>query len=168
MPTLMIESDTQRIEQIVAEWPAVDLSAEHRSVVEQMARRWLEMQARSRQRMVVRDIERRSNTTTPRESPRAKVEAATRNAVNSIARDRAAAIRQTWLSELLTATFALPDGRRVTFGAATIAEHEEYANMLEGQAAGSLETAALHRRAVNDIRAGHVHTLAELEPNPNI
>lgn len=63
---------------------------------------------------------------------------------------------------LAPSQFALGDGRRVTWGEATVSEHETRAEMLTGQAAGVAETAARHVAAVKMIREGGVSCLADL------
>jgi hypothetical protein len=70
-------------------------------------------------------------------------------------------LRSGWNVNLLESSFAL-NGVRVTWANATIDQHETRAAMLESMAAGDLQTASIHRQAVQDILAGHVATLAGL------
>ena len=70
-------------------------------------------------------------------------------------------IRLEVTEELLASTFALPDGTRVYWGEATAAQHEERAESLESMAAGTIETAGLHRRAVELIRSSGGENLRE-------
>lgn len=64
--------------------------------------------------------------------------------------------------ELLAAEFALGDGRMVTWGAATVAEHTQRMDLLLGNAHGNLETARRHQAAVQMISEAGVATLAEI------
>ena len=158
---------TNRIDEIVEAYPNVDLASEPRGVVEEMANRWLITQIKARERTVVRVVERRSYNAD-------RVAVATKNAVNSLARDVAQRIEDArgivvagaklaaW-GKVLDEEFALSNGRRVKWRDATLADHEERANALEILAASELDTAGLHRRAIGDIRAAHVNTLGELD-----
>lgn len=64
--------------------------------------------------------------------------------------------------ELLETFFALGDGIRVTWGSATIEQHEQRIAMLERNALGVIETAARHRAAVRVLRDSGRRSLAEL------
>lgn len=64
--------------------------------------------------------------------------------------------------ELLSSVFALGDGTETTWGAATVAQHEQRLQMLAKNASGVVETAALHRKAIEMIRAAGVSCLAEV------
>ena len=64
-----------------------------------------------------------------------------------------------WAPELLAGTFAVGDGTVVSFADATIEQHEARASLLESYAAGTLETASIHRRAIADCIAAHQLTL---------
>ena len=64
-----------------------------------------------------------------------------------------------WAPELLASTFAMGDGEVVSFADATIEQHEARASWLESHAAGTLETAAIHRQAIADCLAAHQNTL---------
>lgn len=60
--------------------------------------------------------------------------------------------------ELLGEQFALGDGRRVTWGRATVADHEQRITMLAKNAAANVEAAARHQAAIDMIkRAGAEH-----------
>ena len=67
-----------------------------------------------------------------------------------------------WAPKLLAGTFALGDGTVVSFADATIEQHETRASWLESQAAGTLETASIHRRAIADCIAANQPTLRGL------
>lgn len=92
---------------------------------------------------------------------RAKVDAAVSNSISRIVRENADKLLSDWLPALLDSTFALPDGTRVTWSDATVAQHEERAAWLEKTASANVETAGMHRRAVSDIRATGSLTLGE-------
>lgn len=83
--------------------------------------------------------------------------------VSGLLKQYASELRAEWTQELLESTFALPDGLHVTWGTATVDQHMERAQMLSQQAVGTLETAALHRKAIEDIRAGGVSCLVEMK-----
>jgi putative heme degradation protein len=61
-------------------------------------------------------------------------------------------IRLQVTQELLATTFALGDGVVVTWGEATVAQHEQRISLLTKNAAGNLEAAARHRSAVQEIQ----------------
>lgn len=67
-----------------------------------------------------------------------------------------------WTADLLASTFALPDGKRVTWGEATADQHRIRVNMLVKQAAGTTETAALHQKALQEMGQARVSRLADL------
>jgi hypothetical protein len=71
-------------------------------------------------------------------------------------------LRPEWSEAMLAEKFAVPGGRPVSFADATIDQHERRAQFLEGLATGNLETAAIHRRAISDIRDAQVICLAEV------
>jgi hypothetical protein len=64
--------------------------------------------------------------------------------------------------ELLGSEFALGDGTMVTWGDATVADHEQRIRLLEANAVGNVQTAARHRAAIVMINDGNVKTLAEV------
>ena len=74
----------------------------------------------------------------------------------------AAEVRLELIDSLLDAEFAV-DGERVTWGAATIEQHERRASWLETHASGTLETAARHRAAIMMLREAQLATLRELQ-----
>jgi hypothetical protein len=85
---------------------------------------------------------------------------AKRNAavVQSI-RDWELSIRLDTTRELLATTFALPDGREVTWGRATVRDHEQRRDMLINQGVGTLVTAYRHELAIQAITASGMATL---------
>lgn len=73
-----------------------------------------------------------------------------------------AALFMEWTDDLLASTFALNDGRLVTWGEATIADHEERIAMFERNAHANLEGAARHALAITRLRESDAAKLAEL------
>lgn len=82
--------------------------------------------------------------------------------IGTIIEEQAALIRLEITAELLGSEFAIGDGRRVTWGWATAREHEARIEMLTGQTAGVIDTAARHAVAIKMIREGGVACLGEL------
>lgn len=76
--------------------------------------------------------------------------------------DFTTAIKLEWTKELLSSTFALPDGTQVTWGSATVEQHEARIAMFEKQAGAAIENAARHRKAIQDIQNMKCNTLEEL------
>lgn len=74
-----------------------------------------------------------------------------RQLVDDVARETRLEVTQ----ELLGTEFALGDGRRVTWGTATRADHEQRVSMLNNNAAANAEAAARHMQAIDLLeRAG--------------
>jgi hypothetical protein len=65
-------------------------------------------------------------------------------------------------AELLDTIFAVGDGTKVTWRDATVAQHEERAEMLTKMAAGTIETAAMHTAAVRIIKDAGVDSLGQV------
>ena len=93
---------------------------------------------------------------------RQKNQAAWRAGIDEMIEKRAESLGVRWTAALLTSTVALPDGTRVPWGEATIAQHEARIDMLAKHAASELETATRHKAAVEAIRAAGVSCLNEL------
>lgn len=74
----------------------------------------------------------------------------------------AAELRIEWTAELLSTGFALPDGRMVLWGEATVQDHEQRAAMLTRNVVANAEAAARHRRAVAELKAAGASTLRAL------
>jgi hypothetical protein len=72
------------------------------------------------------------------------------------------AVRLEITEELLSGYFALGDGRRVTWGDATLDDHAQRVNQLMSHAQGTVETAVRHQAAIEMIRDAGVHTLREV------
>lgn len=81
--------------------------------------------------------------------------------IDNCVKDRAESMFAAWTDDLLGSTFALPDGSRATWGSATAEQHEARLAMLMATAAGTAETAALHKKALSAIAGAGVATLAE-------
>lgn len=69
-------------------------------------------------------------------------------AIDSQIEQKAREIGMEWTAELLTATFALPDGTRVRWGEATKEQHREREAQLAKNASRNLEAATRHRAAI--------------------
>jgi hypothetical protein len=65
--------------------------------------------------------------------------------------------------ELLNSEFALGDGRRVTWGEATIEEHEQRAALLRNNSVANIEAEARHRQAIDMILKARVRCLSEID-----
>lgn len=74
----------------------------------------------------------------------------------------AAQIRLETTRELLGTLFALGDGTSVTWGHATVGEHEQRIAMLTRNATGVIETAARHQAAIRMIKDAGATCLADL------
>ena len=64
-----------------------------------------------------------------------------------------------WPRPLLGSTFTV-DGVDVLWADATVEQHDHRASWLESHAAGTLETARIHRQAIADILAANAKSLA--------
>lgn len=73
-----------------------------------------------------------------------------------------------WSPRLLSTSIHMPDGTRTTWGKASIAQHEARARMFTDQAAAGVEGAALHRRAIETLRAAGATTLDGLTRNQEV
>ena len=124
-----------------------------RNTQRELARRWLFEHARHAERQAARPVER--SATQGIAAAQIVVEEVNR-AVTRIVDSE-----QTIWPELFGRTFALPSGEDVAWEDATIPQHELRIAQLEQNAAGNLQTAALHRRAVNVILSAHAATLGE-------
>lgn len=73
-------------------------------------------------------------------------------------------IRLEVTTELLNSVFALGDGTRVTWGDATVEQHQQRIDLLTGMAAGTLETAARHHAAISMLEEAGATCLKQLTP----
>ncbi len=67
-----------------------------------------------------------------------------------------------WRNELLASRFTLNDGTSVSWGEATVEQHQERIEMFLANAAANTEGAARHKKAVDDILANNVSRLGEI------
>lgn len=82
--------------------------------------------------------------------------------VSTAVDEYADALRIEWTNELLATEIALPDGTRTTWGAATVEQHTERAQMFERMAQGNLEGAARHRKAIDELRSSGASSLSAM------
>ena len=82
--------------------------------------------------------------------------------IQKILDDVASKIRLEVTEELLSSVFALGDGRRVTWGEATVDDHKTRIVMLENQMIGTGQTASLHMKAIEMIQSNGVMKLADV------
>lgn len=82
--------------------------------------------------------------------------------MSQLTNEYAAALKMEWTKELLASTFALGDGTVVTWGQATISQHEQRSAMLTTMAMGTLGTSAKHIAAINTLKQLGVNNLDEM------
>ena len=121
-------------------------------VLLECARRYVATEHAKRDRKSSRTVEQFHKISAER---KAKLRTRVASIVNALAAD----VLDGWAPELLASTFCV-SGMDVSFADATIEQHEQRAIWLEAHAAGTLDTASIHRRAISEILAGHAHTLA--------
>jgi len=80
----------------------------------------------------------------------------------AIANDLTDGLRIKWTQELLASSFGMPDGTSVTWGEATIEQHQIRAAMFSSNAQANIEGAARHQKAIQDLAESGVPTLGEL------
>ena len=164
-----------RDEESIRSW----LERRTRDEILDCAARWVMEQVASRGRRETRTVE-RDEVPTPRPATRriapdptvAEVELATqatdqalsrlRNRVNRQVAAHAKRLTSEWSDRIRAQRIALPDGRTTTWGAASLKDHAERADMFEGLAASNAEGAARHRRAIADCAEAGVETLDAL------
>ena len=73
-----------------------------------------------------------------------------------------ARIRVEFTAELLASEFALGDGRRITWGEASIGDHEQRIALLTRNATANAEAAARHCNAVSTLKMANVDRLADV------
>lgn len=61
-------------------------------------------------------------------------------------------VKMEWTRELLLSTFTLKDGRKVSWGEATVAQHLERIKIFTDQADINMQGAERHRQAIRDIK----------------
>lgn len=67
-----------------------------------------------------------------------------------------------WTKELLSETFRV-DGVEVSWGNATVEQHQRRMDSLKKQAQGTLETSAKHGQAISELKKAHASRLSELD-----
>ena len=67
-----------------------------------------------------------------------------------------------YTAELLATHFGLPDGRRVTWGEATVAEHQARAEMFRRNSIENLAGCLRHEQAIKDLEVADCANLIEL------
>lgn len=67
-----------------------------------------------------------------------------------------------WTAELLNETFRV-DGVEVSWGEATVEQHQRRMESLKKHAQGTLETSAKHGQAITEIKKAHASRLSEVE-----
>ncbi len=82
--------------------------------------------------------------------------------VEALIEEVAEEVRLETTAELLETIFALGDGSKTTWGQATVWQHQQRIQMLAKNAAGIVETAALHSAAISMIETAGVACLAEI------
>lgn len=83
-----------------------------------------------------------------------------------IVNDYTARVRMTWERELLDSILRLRDGTEVTWGDATVEQHEERASIFMDHMQANAEGAARHKRAIEDLRKSGACTLNEMVRAP--
>ena len=138
-----------RIEELIVEGQILTADDD---VLLECARRYVEIEHNKRNRNSSRTVEQFHKISAER---KAKLRTRVTSIVNALAAD----VLEGWAPELLASTFTV-GGVDVSFADATIEQHEQRAIWLEAHAAGTLDTASIHRRAISEIIAGHANTLA--------
>lgn len=88
--------------------------------------------------------------------------------LNNLLADYRKDLRMEWTEELLESTFALGDGTRVSWGEATIDQHQERVAMFMGNVAANIEGAARHEQAIVDIKTAEVSCLSDVVPAQSV
>lgn len=162
MSMLMSESRLkdmgERIDAVVSGGDADSILTQPDDVIAECARRYIVSQMKLRERATSRSREATEKFETETSNARARLRAK----ANLITTELANSLHEQWTAAMLAGEFALPDGTRVSWADASVAQHNLRATQLEGLAAGDLATASIHRRAINDLRAAGVATLGEL------
>ena len=68
-------------------------------------------------------------------------------------------LKMEWTEELLSSTFALADGSLVSWGSATVDQHEARRDLLLANASGNLSSAARHEAALRLLAERHAQCL---------
>lgn len=81
--------------------------------------------------------------------------------IDEALRRYASELKVRWTSELLASEFALGDGTNVTWGGATVEQHESRMRMHKSNAIAGVEGYARHAAAIQELRAKDARTLNE-------
>ncbi|TFB96562.1 MULTISPECIES: hypothetical protein [unclassified Cryobacterium] len=146
----------ERIDAVVISGTFTHEDAQDLPFLLECARRYIAVEHRKRERASNRSVEQYAKVRTEH-----KARLVTK--VNAIVAEAAKYLHAEWSRELLGSTFSLGDGTRVAWADATAEQHADRAQMLEGMAAGDLQTASIHRRAIQDLTACKVSTLGDLD-----
>ena len=73
--------------------------------------------------------------------------------ISDFLRDYASRLEVRWTNELLNANFALPNGKLVTWGNATLLQHSDRLLMFSQQASNAVEGGARHLAAIQKIQS---------------
>lgn len=117
----------------------------------EMANRWAKAETRKREREARNHAEKKA----------APAALGTVSATRALAQNIMSSISPNW-HDLLDTAFRLPDGTEVTWGDASAEQHELSADALIHSSASSIEGAARHQRAAEEIRAAQSNTLRDL------
>jgi hypothetical protein len=82
--------------------------------------------------------------------------------MNQITEQFAAELKAEWTAELLSSEFALADGTTVTWGDATVEQHEQRVELFTRNAVANAEGAARHKLAIEALKQSGSPTLNDL------
>jgi hypothetical protein len=82
--------------------------------------------------------------------------------MHQLVSDFAMDLRLQWTAELLASEFALPDGSAVTWGDATVEQHEARREMFAANAVANVEGAARHKAAITALTSADAKCLNDL------
>ena len=152
---MTMTSINDRIDQLVIEGTLTGQDTRDVQLLIECAERYITGEYRRRARTANRDVER---------STKIRVDAAVRlrEKIEVVVADLVTSLHAQWDGALLASTFSIGSGDRVAWCDATPDQHLERAILLEGMAAGDLQTASIHRQAARDIQSAGVATLAGL------
>jgi hypothetical protein len=143
-----------------------------RSQLNVMASLWLAEEVKSVRRARTQQAERLAEEAQTRRDRRERRQAAAERreeesyermeAIARIIQDHSRALRMEWTEELLASGFALPDGEVVTWGDATIGQHQQRASMFEANAQANAQGAARHLHAIQVLTTAGASCLREV------
>lgn len=144
----------EEIEAIIASNDTEALAKADYAVVYELARRYVFETHKKKVRQVTGQIEKVTKS-------KVKTDALIQAKLTPLLSDIAEELYEEWDAGLLARSFDI-NGRTVTYGQATLADHRERMKNLSDHAAGTMRTAAIHRRAIDDIVRAGVTCLADL------